>query len=1165
MFSPFTVLLADLVYIALLFGVALWVERGGRYGRRVAGSPLVYSLSLAVYCTAWTYYGSVGKAVTSGFLFLTIYLGPTLAIILWWFLLRRMIRIKNRYRVTSIADFISVRYGKSQAVAAMITLSALVGAMPYIAIQIKAINTTFQVITTPAGPAGQWLYDNAGLVTVALMCVFTIVFGVRRLDPTERHEGMVTAVALESVVKLVAFLAVGIFVTYGLYDGFDGLFSEVDVSTLPVSRILSLSGGESADYVLWATYLLLAMSAIMFLPRQFHVAVVENADERHLRTSIWLFPLYMLLINLFVAPIAIVGLAQGLPASWADTFVLRVPLSQGRHWLSLLAFLGGFSAAMSMVMIAAMTMSTMLTNHLLLPVVAAIGSLGILRRHLLRCRWVAVVVVIGIGFWFERTLGTSYALVNMGMMSFAAALQFAPALLIGLYWRGASKTGALLGHGAGIGIWFYTLLLPAFAKSGWLSMSLVESGPWGLAFLRPEALFGLSGLDPLTHTVFWSMLGNCGLLVLGSLLCRTSDEEKALALEFMDVLQGEGAVRGHASGAPTIALQSRLSALERLLGEYFSEQQAAQTVQLCIARAGLENSPRICVMELAALCSEAEKILAGAIGSAAAHKAFAKAGIFTQAETKTLSQQFADILAELRLSPEELKQMVDYHKEREILLARHAAELEKEVELRTRDLALKAKDLEQANVRLQEMDKMKSAFLSSVSHELRTPLTSVLGFAKLIEKSFQSAFLPLAQDRKTRQKGERLCDNLRIIIHEGERLTRLINDVLDLTRIEDGRATWNDASFPVRRLLDRAVNAIMALFAEKPAVRLRLEAPDDLPDLVGDIDQLQQVLLNLLNNACKFTEHGEVTLSASTAPDGGVVFAVRDTGVGIAPDDLTLVFDKFYQVTHGDTLSDKPKGSGLGLAICRQITEHYHGRIWAESEPGTGSTFFVHLPPTMVEQREKALEEKKRIEEAARDQAARSRGRVLVVDDDPAVCSYISQLLEQENYLVATAANGREALDVAHALKPDLITMDLMMPVMDGQLAIAALREDPELSAVPIVIISALQDRFRVSGDANFCKPINEERLLQAIHMLLNKSRQACDYSILVKGDAELPLSSQLLLCPGGIRTVTPEGLWEAVELGMHGTVIIPPGLCGAVDMERLAREENIQIVILPE
>jgi Na+/proline symporter/signal transduction histidine kinase len=953
MFSNLSVLATAFLYVAGLFALALWVERSPA-GRRLADSGPVYALAMAVYCTSWTFYGCVGSVASTGMLFMTTYLGPTLAAVLWWSILRRLVRLKHRYRITSIADFLAARYGKCPWVGGMAALAALVGATPYIALQMKSIAATFAIIGQPEGPAGAWVGEHSGPIFAVLLTVFTIVFGVRRVDPTERHPGMVVAVAAESLVKLAAFLACGLAVVFWDSPGFTSLLEGIQAGSTRWPGLGALAGDTAQPYTLWTTSLLLSASAILFLPRQFHVAVVENSAEKHIRTAMWLLPLYLLLISVFMAPIAVAGHQAGIPLDRADTTVLLLPMLHGRAWLALAVFIGGFSAATGMIMISSMTSSTMLVNHLVLPLAALFRPLGFLRRRSMHCRWAGVAAAIALGLWFERMVGESYALVNMGVISFAAAIQFAPPILGGLFWAGAHRAGALLGLGSGLAVWGYTLLAPALAKSGWISGDLLDQGPWGLSLLRPEALMGLAGLDPLTHSVFWSLAANLGLFLLGSLALRQDPAEATLARAYVHVL-GADPVAPAALGQATIPLEGKARILAEALRPFYGQHQARQVLDSSLRRAGLAGRERLSLHELSELHAEVEHVLAGTVGSSVAHGALAAAGLLTPAETEQLSRVYADILADLNLPPEELRRRVDHHQEREALIARHAAELEETVEARTRDLAAKARELaekahelEEANIRLRELDHMKSAFLSSVSHELRTPLTSVLGFAKLIRKDLAAVFPHLAREHPdTGHRCRRVVDNLDIITDEGERLTRLINDVLDLTRIEDGRMIWRDQDAPLRPLLDRAAQAVSGQFAANPAVRLVTELPDRLPVLRLDPDHLLQVLLNLLGNAGKFTAAGEVRLTAGPTPDGGWRVSVTDTGPGIAPEDLPHIFEAFYQASR-DTLEDKPRGTGLGLTISRRIMAHYGGDIRVESAPGRGAAFHVLIPPGAV-------------------------------------------------------------------------------------------------------------------------------------------------------------------------------------------------------------------------
>lgn len=920
MLDPLATITVFFVYMGFLFLAALWAQRRSAQGFNPVNSPVVYSLSLAVYCTAWTYYGSVGKAATSGLLFLPIYLGPTIAIALWWTVLRKLVRIKTTHHITSIADFISARYNKSQSLGAIATLIALVGTMPYIALQFKAVISTFAIITSPLGASTSWIGRHVGPVVVAMMVIFTIILGIRRLDPTERHPGLIMAVAVECLVKLVAFLAAGIFVTYFMFDGFGDIFRQVSSSSLP-----ELSRPWTADHaspVMWTTYLVLAMSAIMFLPRQFHVAVVENSDEKHILTAMWLFPLYMLLINVFVLPIAMAGLLKGYPATEADTFVLGLPLHAGQKWLSLLVFLGGVSAATGMIMISSITVSTMITNHLLMPVVGWIPALSFLRRQLLKCRWVAVAGVITIGYWFERQVGESYMLVNIGMISFAAALQFAPSILGGIFWRRGCEEGALMGLGAGFFIWIYTLLLPAFIRSGWMSDSLLQQGPFGISLLHPEKLFGVTGLDPLTHTVFWSMLFNVGLYVLVSLFVEQSEEEQSVAEDFVGATTTGPTFIHSGKRESSIDCSAKKKIVEILLGQYFGENVAASMTARCLAAVNIQDKERISIVELARLHSEVEKTLAGSIGTAAAHKALTQAAIITSSEARELSEVYAEILADLKLSPKELERKIDYYQEKEALLTDYASELEHKVRERTRDLELAQQELIKSE-RLSVLGQLTAM----VSHELRNPLGVIR----------TSAFY---LSRKLDATDEKVAKHLQRIEHQVGLCDSIIGELLEYTRGKKSAAIKGQINTWIEETLDQIPGPAQ--------VSLIRRLSSQLPSVHFDKDKMRRVLINLLDNAVQaVTERQassdreqrlyrpEITVSASKH-ENGVRIEIQDNGTGMDSSTSERAFEPLF--------TTRARGTGLGLAIVRKIIDEHGGSVTLRSEPDSGTTVTLIIP-----------------------------------------------------------------------------------------------------------------------------------------------------------------------------------------------------------------------------
>ncbi|MEF8749101.1 MAG: sensor histidine kinase [Candidatus Accumulibacter propinquus] len=900
------VIAVSLCYLGLLFAVAWWGDKRADQGKSIIANPTIYALSMAVYCTTWTFYGSVGRAAVSGIGFLPVYLGPTLVMALGWFLLLKMIRIVKANRITSIADFISSRYGKSHLLGGLVTIIAVVGIIPYIALQLKAVSSSVSLllsypdIVMPDRSATMSVAADMSFYIALILAAFTIVFGTRHLDATERHEGMVAAIALESGVKLVAFLAVGGFVTYGLYDGFGDIFEHI--TTNPELRHLATAIPSGAGYTGWFSLIVLSGMAVLFLPRQFQVAVVENVNEAHLKRAAWLFPLYLLLINIFVLPIALGGLlhfaGQGVDA---DTFVLTLPMSQRQEGLALLVFIGGLSAATGMVIVETIALSTMVCNDLVMPLLLrhkrmAIEEAKDLSGVLLSIRRGAIVLILLLGYLYFRLAGEAYALVAIGLISFSAVAQFAPAMIGGMYWRGGTRGGALAGLVAGFMVWAYTLLLPSFAKSGWLPDEFLTQGLFGIELLRPQQLFGLGGFDEISHCLFWSFLANIGAYVGVSLLRPPMVAEATQATVFVDALKNNGPV-----GAALWRGRAKVSDLQELVGRFLGPTRA-QTLFVAYARRR-GHADGVMLEADAQLVQFAESLLAGAIGSASARV------------------MVASVAKEEPLSIEEVMHILDE--------ASQLRTYSRELERKSRELTAATLELQEANERLQELDRVKDDIMSSVTHELRTPLTSIRAFSELLRDDPR---MHLA-DR------ERF---LGLIVSEAERLTRLINQTLDLAKIESGRADWNGCELDLKEVIEQSIAATSQLFREKGA-DVELDLPDNPPLILADRDRLIQVMLNLLSNAVKFLApgSGRVRVALQRLADGLEV-SVADNGPGIRAEDQQLIFEKFRQV--GDTMTAKPAGTGLGLPISRRIVEHFGGKLWVESVPGEGATFRFTLP-----------------------------------------------------------------------------------------------------------------------------------------------------------------------------------------------------------------------------
>jgi Na+/proline symporter/nitrogen-specific signal transduction histidine kinase len=907
MLQGWVIVVTSFAYLGLLFAIAYYADKRVDSGRPAIASPYVYSLSLAVYATAWTFYGSVGRAAVDGVGFLPIYIGPTLMIALWWIVMRKILRISKQNRITSLADFVASRYGKSALLGGVVTIIAVIGIVPYISLQLKAISTSFTVlvqypeIVMPAKIGAAPLLQDTALWMALILALFTIAFGTRHLDAAEHHPGMVAAIAFESLVKLLAFIAVGVFVTWGIYDGFGDVFARA-AAVPKIAPLLSPLEGVAGSYASWVWLTILSMLAIMFLPRQFQVTVIENVDESHLKKAIWVFPAYMLLINIFVLPIAFGGRLH-FPGGQvdADTFVLTLPMVERQELLALLVFIGGLSAATGMVIVETIALSTMVCNDLLMPVLLRLRRLRLAEKPdltglLLGIRRGVIVLVLLLGYLYFRLAGEAYALVSIGLISFAAVAQFAPAVLGGIFWRGATRRGALSGLIAGFLVWLYTLLLPALARSGWLPLSFLDQGPFGIELLKPLALFGLAGLDQITHAMIWSMIANIGLYVGVSLAGTQSAAERRQASVFVDVFRHEtgGARfwRGTASARDLFLVLARFigaSAAESAFTEYTRSRGLAW--------------PNDDLVVDAEFVHFVETQLAGAIGSSSARIMIASA---VKEEALTLEEVSAIL--------DEASQVVFYSHR---------------LEQKSRELEAASAELRAANERLKELDRLKDDFISTVTHELRTPLTSIRAFSEIL---LADPNVDLAERVKF----------LGIITRETERLTRLINQVLDMAKISSGRAEWQMTQVDVREVVADTLAKMSQVFKEK-GVLLTAELPPRTPPVLADVDRLIQVLLNLLSNALKFSpeQRGRVELALHVLGDA-LRIDVRDNGPGVRREDQPFVFDKFWQA--GDSLVAKPPGTGLGLHISRQIVEHFGGRMWVESAEGAGACFSFTLP-----------------------------------------------------------------------------------------------------------------------------------------------------------------------------------------------------------------------------
>lgn len=896
MLSANIVLFTALAYVALLFLVAFVSDMKSRKGwLGLVHSPIVYTLSISVYCTSWTFYGAVGSAARSGLEFATIYLGPTLVFVGWWFLLRKLVRIGRIHRTSSIGDLISSRYGKSTSLAVLVTLIAVIGTTPYIALQLKAVTASFQVVaeathTSLLGiPTGE-IDIRTGFWVAVGMAVFTILFGTRNIDANEHHHGVVAAIALEALVKLFALLAVGLYVVFWIAGGVPEVFQ------MPTTAAV-LQGPDTFG-TRWVALTFLSAAAIVCLPRQFQITVVENADENHLRTAGWLFPLYLFLISLFTLPIAIVGLATLPAGSNPDMFVLTLPMLHGQNALALLVFIGGFSSATSMVIVASIALSIMVSNHIVMPIALRLprrsaGVSGDVKSLLLISRRISIAMILLLGFAYFVGTARSDALASMGLIAFAGVAQFLPSMIGGLYWYQASKSGAFVGLLAGVLVWGYTLLLPSFDGGTIIPTSLFQDGPWGVAALRPQALFGAVGVDPLVHSLFWSLGINIALFVLVSLMRDQKPLERLQATLFIDVFRNPAD-----NEARFIRRSAAIDDLYILAQRILGTEQAHRVFRDFARQQGSRDDlPQPDTEFIAHL----ERQLAGGIGAASARV------MVNQVITgETIS------LDELMRLVDETQQVIEYSQQ---------------LEHKSQQLQTTARQLREANERLRALDAQKDDFLSQVSHEVRTPMASIRSFSEILLSGAD-----LTSDQSKRFLG--------IIHNETLRLTRLLDEILDLSHLERGELTWTLQPIDGAAVLARAVETCQGMAA---GVTVEVGIAEEPVEVMGHGDRLAQVFINLISNAIKHNTGPDPRLTIRGAVvDGRFVVDIQDNGPGIAASDRDRIFRKFSRAWSSDRSATT--GAGLGLAISRAILRRMNATLDLLPATGQGSCFRVVLP-----------------------------------------------------------------------------------------------------------------------------------------------------------------------------------------------------------------------------
>lgn len=965
------------VYMLFLFVVAYIVEKkDNNFG--LLSSPYVYSLSLAIYCTAWTYYGSVGKVSSGGMLFLAVYLGPTLIIFLWPILLRRLIKIKEKYKVTSLADLISVRYNKSMLLGAFVSFGILVGIIPYISIQLKAIIESINILIIEDEVSiinDTTNVDDVGLIIVALMSFFTIIFGLRKLDPSERHFAMVFIVALESIIKLLALIIIGVFVSYFVFDDISSILNEASAQGL-FKDIGQTQNG--VDYSTWLSVLILSMFAVMFLPRQFHISVVENSNIKHIKTAMWVFPLYLLLITFFTIPIALAGSLLDINHELNDFYVLTIPLSQNQPILSIIAFIGGFSASTSMIMITAMTMAIMVSNYFILPLIQYFPILNSLKKRLLVIRWFIVTIIIFLGYIFYLYIAKTSLIVNIGLISFTAILQFVPIILGGLFWAKANRHGALSALITGFGIWFYTLILPQFDNIEWIAVNILDNGLFGIHLLNPTALFGLKDFQSIPHAVLWSMLFNISAFILVSLFTKSTAIEKTISIDFINILKSKNAMNYIGKLESNINVNEKLNLFEEILNQYLKPEKTLSNMKEIKKKFKIEANKKINIMELSKLYGEIERVLSGTLGTAGAYSILKDSNIFTEKESLSLTNMYTHILKDMKISPEEFSRKINYLEEKDKLLNEHYDQLkekilerddeidaritaEKEILTLNETLELKVEDrtkkLKESNQELEKsMDKLKETqdtlietekmaslgeLVAGVAHEINTPIglsltgiTHFISTSDRISKLYEKDELNEEDFEKFINTSKELATSININLEKTANLVRSFKQVA-VDQSSDGKREFELITYIDEILL--SINNI----TKKYKVKINIDAPKAIT-IKGYPGVVSQIFTNLIMNTLKHgydkIDVGAIDISIQDNADHiNIIF--KDYGNGISEENLAKIFNPFFTTKRDDG------GSGLGLSIIYNlITKKLNGTIQCESTLGEGTTFSVSIP-----------------------------------------------------------------------------------------------------------------------------------------------------------------------------------------------------------------------------
>lgn len=897
MINSWLIILVIVAYLGLLFFIAYWAEKNKR--SKWVKSPYVYALSLAVYCSAWTYYGSIGVAARSGIEFITIYLGPVIAAPLWVYILQKIIRLSKVYNISSLADFISLRYGNNRSVGAIVTIICALSIIPYIALQLKAVSESFNILAHPESFSSQneYLLTDTTFYIAIILALFSAFYGTLRYDASHQKRGLFFAVSVESIIKLLIFLIIGVYVCFYLFDSPSQIMTlaNTEFDTDKLTHIKGLEGGIN-----WWFTIVLSFLAIFLLPRQFQASVVENKNKKQLHTAVWFFPLYLLLFNIFVVFIAFAGKLNFEENVNADYYSILLPLQQGDTFLALLVFIGGFSAIISMVVVSTLALSTMLSNNLIIPY----GFLKTFQKHehlknqklIKNIRRAAVFSLIAVAFLLYRFFNPQTSLFSIGLLSFLLVAQLAPSFFIGMFWNRGSALGAKTGMLLGLAVVMLIYIFPFFQVTNFgVSEDMVINNADLLTF-QPE---GMSFLSPVNNCFFWSLSINTLAFIVFSLIRKGNYRER----NYGEVFVNSSAAINMKEDSFVWKGEANPNDIINLWDRFIGKNRAKRALDIFKRRYKIDN---LGSKADARLINFSEKLLTGAVGSASA-----KILIGNVAKEQEIS------LIEVLKILEENRKTLASNKQ----LSQQSAQLKK-----------LSKDLKSANHSLKKQDKLKDDFLNAVAHELKTPITSIQASSEVLKGNGD---MPL-------ELKNQFLEN---ILFDTKRITNLINDILDLEKLASGREKLNFKTDDLIKALNHSISTLKPI-ANKKQVAIQVYGIENKIKVKYDINKMMQVFTNILSNAVKFVEEEKGKINIYIEDNFQFVkIKIEDNGKGVPLVDKPYIFNKFYQSEN--QAFQKNKGSGFGLAICKKIIELHQGKIYLDDSYLQGARFIVELPKTV--------------------------------------------------------------------------------------------------------------------------------------------------------------------------------------------------------------------------